>query len=330
MAYDAAAGLNVDSRSLDALRSQAARDPKSAARQAAVQFESLFMQMVLKSMRDATPKADSGGAGGDAFAGMLDTQLAKQFAGRPQGLADMLEKQLTRHMQNLPAATAANSPQATAPAALPQAPGTIPTAVAFPAAWPAAIAPAASAVTPPAASSPAPGVTGATGAAPAPAPALGRREADFIRKMLPHAQEAERQSGVPASFILGQAALESGWGRHEMRNPDGSNSFNLFGIKATGGWKGAIAQAMTTEYQDQQPLRQRAGFRSYGSYAEAFADYARLVGSHPRYSGVARGAATPEAFAGGMQRAGYATDPGYAAKLARTINHTLALQRALG
>jgi peptidoglycan hydrolase FlgJ len=305
MAVDAGGGLNLDSRSLDALRSQAARDPKAAARQAAVQFESLFMQMVLKSMRDATPKADGSAGGGDAFAGMLDTQLAKQFAGRPQGLADMLEKQLTRHMQNLPAVTSANQPQATAAAAQP--PGT---ATSFPAG-----------AMPAAAAGP---VSSLSGAAP------GSREAEFIRRMLPHAQEAERQSGVPASFILGQAALESGWGQSEAKNPDGSNSFNLFGIKATAGWKGASTQVMTTEYQDLRAVRQRAGFRSYSSYAEAFADYARLVGSHPRYSGVARGAPTPEAFAGGMQRAGYATDPSYAAKLARTINHTLALQRALG
>jgi flagellar protein FlgJ len=298
MAVDTAAGLTLDSRSLDALRNQAARDPKAAARQAAVQFESLFMQMVLKSMRDATPKADGSPGGGDTFAGMLDTQFAKQFAGRPHGLADMLEKQLSQHMQNLPAVAPANQPPQTPAAAVPAAGPTVPVA-----------------------SPPVPAAAGVSG---------GGREAAFIRKMLPHAQEAERQSGVPASFILGQAALESGWGQSETKNPNGSTSFNLFGIKATAGWKGATTQAMTTEYQDQQAVRQRAGFRSYGSYAEAFADYARLVGSDPRYSGVVRGAATPEAFAGGMQRAGYATDPSYAAKLARTINHTLALQRALG
>jgi flagellar protein FlgJ len=294
MRADTAGSPSLDSRSLDALRNQAARDPKAAVKQAAVQFESLFMQMVLKSMRDATLKAEGESSGRDTFAGMLDTQLAKQFAGRPQGLADMLEKQLARHMQNLPAA-----PAAVLPASPPQ---------------------------------PAPPISGSA-AAPAPAtPAVspGSRQADFIRKMLPHAQEAERRSGVPASFILGQAALESGWGRGEAKNPDGSSSFNLFGIKATPGWKGATTAAMTTEYEDQRAVRQRAAFRSYDSYADAFADYARLVSNSPRYSGAVRGSATPEAFAGGMQSAGYASDPNYAAKLARTINHTLALQRAIG
>jgi peptidoglycan hydrolase FlgJ len=147
--------------------------------------------------------------------------------------------------------------------------------------------------------------------------------------MLPHAQAAERATGVPAAFILGQAALESGWGRGEIRNADGSASFNLFGIKATAGWRGEVAPASTTEYEDGAAVRKVERFRSYGSYAEAFTDYARLIASSPRYAGAVRSASTPEDFASAMQRAGYATDPQYASKLARTINHTLALQRAV-
>jgi flagellar protein FlgJ len=289
MAMDATsrttASLGVDSRSLDALRNDAARDPRGAARTAAVQFESMFMQMVLKSMRDATPKTEGGGPGGDTFTGMLDQQMAKQFAGRPQGLADMIEKQLSRHMQNLPAVSAANQAPAAAPVLGTPATGT-------------------------------PGVPSANAAA-------------FIQKMLPHAQAAERSTGVPASFILGQAALESGWGKGEIRNADGSPSHNLFGIKATG-WGGNTADVMTTEFEGGQAVRQAARFRSYGSYTEAFSDYARMISSSPRYAATVRNAATAESFASGMQRAGYATDPQYAAKLARTINHTLAVQRAMG
>ncbi|MGZ5846110.1 MAG: flagellar assembly peptidoglycan hydrolase FlgJ [Ramlibacter sp.] len=291
MRLDPSAGsAGLDARDLDALRTQAAADPKAAARQAATQFESLFMQMVVKSMRDATMKAsgDSGGAG-DTFTGMLDAQFSRQFAGRPGGLADMLEKQLTQHMQKLPAVSPANQPKAAA-------------------ATPAAATPA-----------PAPAVHG-----------LGAKAAAFLRDMLPHAKEAERQTGVPASFILGQAALESGWDKGEMKNADGSPSFNLFGVKAGGSWKGATTQVATTEYQGGQAVKQKAAFRSYGSYAEAFADYARMLASSPRYGNVVKTASSAESFAGGMQRAGYATDPQDATKLARTINHTLALQRALG
>jgi len=281
------AGLGIDARALDSLRNEASRNPQAASRQAAVQFESLFMQMVMKSMREATPKAD-GSSGQDNFTGMLDSQFARQFAGRPGGLAEMIEKQLTGHMRNLP----------------PVSPENQAAAVAVPAA-PASTTPAA----------PAKGASAQT---------------EFMRKMLPHAQAAERATGVPASFILGQAALESGWGRGEIRHPDGSPSFNLFGIKAGASWTGDTAQVRTTEYVDGQPVKQAARFRSYGSYAEAFSDYARLLADSPRYSGVVRGATTAESFAGGMQRAGYATDPQYATKLARTINHALSLQRALG
>ena len=285
---------SLDARSLDALRTEATRNPRGAARAAAVQFESLFTQMVLKSMRDATPKAEGGSMATDNFTSMLDSQFARQFAGRPGGLADVIEKQLTRHMQNLPAPSAEN---------LSPAPAT----------------PAYEAAN----RRPAVEDAGTT-----PNPPAGR-PADFIRQMLPHAKEAERRTGVPASFILGQAALESGWGKGEIRNADGSTSFNLFGIKATRGWRGATTDVMTTEFEDGAAQRQKASFRSYGSYTEAFTDYARMLSTQPRYASVVAQAATAEQFASGMQRAGYATDPQYASKLARTINQTLSLQRAM-
>lgn len=281
--------LGIDSRSLDALRNEATRNPNGAARQAAVQFESLFMQMVLKSMRDATMKAeDSPNSGGDTFTSMLDSQMAKQFAGRPGGLADMIERQLSRHMQALPAASGDALPAVPVPAALN-------------------------------------GAKSAIGGVKPSSP-----QAQFMAKMASHAQSAERETGVPASFILGQAALESGWGKGEIRNADGSPSFNLFGIKASAGWKGATTDVRTTEYVNGEPVKQTARFRSYGSYSEAFADYARMLSNSPRYSGVVRGATSVAGFANGMQLAGYATDPAYASKLTRTINLALAVQRSAG
>ena len=318
--------LGLDQRSLDGLRSEAARDPRAAAHQASVQFESLFTQMVLKSMRDATPKTEGGAPGQDTFVGMLDARLSQQLAGRPGGLAEMLERQLTRHMQNItpqpavPLAAGEDLPAAleVAPALPQRAPAvaTAPAALAAPAAPAALAAPVARQYARPSAA--ASGVESQRG-----------RAATFIQKMLPHAREAERQTGVPASFILGQAALESGWGKAEIRNRDGSTSFNLFGIKATRGWQGSKAQVTTTEFQEGQPVKQKAEFRSYASYTEAFADYARLLASHPRYGEVVRKGGTAETFDGGMQRAGYATDPQYASKLTRTIQAAQALQRTL-
>jgi flagellar protein FlgJ len=138
--------------------------------------------------------------------------------------------------------------------------------------------------------------------------------------MSPHARVAEGQTGVPARFVLGQAALESGWGAREIRAADGRNSFNLFGIKAGRGWNGPVIEATTTEYVNGLARRSVERFRAYGSYAEAFADHARLLQGNPRYAGVLSGSQDAVSFAAGMQRAGYATDPRYAEKLAQVIN----------
>jgi flagellar protein FlgJ len=156
---------------------------------------------------------------------------------------------------------------------------------------------------------------------------LAPAQAGFVQRMWPHALLAEKTTGVPAAYIVGQAALESGWGRHEIRNPDGSPSHNLFGIKAGANWSGDAVQAKTTEYVDGRARKQVEKFRAYGSYSEAFSDWARLLANSPRYGEVLRSADSAGEFAEGMQRAGYATDPQYGAKLERTINRALALKR---
>jgi flagellar protein FlgJ len=143
--------------------------------------------------------------------------------------------------------------------------------------------------------------------------------ADFVARMRPHALAAERDTGIPAHFMVAQAALETGWGRAEPRFADGRSSFNLFGIKAGRGWKGSTVEASTLEYADGQPQRQTERFRAYGSYAEAFADYGRLLNETPRYSAAAA-SRDGAGFARALQSAGYATDPQYAAKLERIMS----------
>lgn len=128
------------------------------------------------------------------------------------------------------------------------------------------------------------------------------------------ANAAAAQSGVPARLILGQAALESGWGKREIRQPDGSTSYNLFGIKAGASWKGKVVNVLTTEYVDGVPQKVTQPFRAYDSYEESFADYARLLGNSPRYESVTHSRNEIEA-ARRIQDAGYATDPRYAEKL---------------
>ncbi|MCL4744212.1 MAG: flagellar assembly peptidoglycan hydrolase FlgJ [Burkholderiaceae bacterium] len=369
--------LAADARSLDALKSQAARDPQQAVRSAAAQFEALFMRQLLKSMRDAMPKSGMWDSPGQSmYVDMFDQQMAQSMSGRAGGLADVIARQLSAHVRGgvkpgdiapglareAQAAAGAATPAsgATAAAASTVGPSQRATHGATPAAMPGAtdqvraaryaaalaaarvaalagetgtetVAPNPMSSFPHAAGAPLRFESFQLGAvAGAQAPSLqgmSATQADFVRRMWPQALSAQRATGVPAEFIVGQAALESGWGRSEIRNADGSRSHNLFGIKATGGWEGAVADASTTEYVGGRANRQVERFRSYGSYAEAFNDWATLVANSPRYGQVARTGASAGQFAQGMQRAGYATDPNYGEKLERVINQTLAIRR---
>lgn len=142
----------------------------------------------------------------------------------------------------------------------------------------------------------------------------------FVDKMGAAARHAASESGVPARLILSQAALESGWGRREIKHEDGSTTHNLFGIKATGGWQGKVANIMTTEYENGVARKVMQPFRAYDSYAESFADYARLIGNNNRYSEVLT-APSAEDAAHRIQAAGYATDPAYADKLISIMSY---------
>jgi flagellar protein FlgJ len=180
----------------------------------------------------------------------------------------------------------------------------------------------------------APAAAGA--AAPAATAALSPKQVDFVAAHQAAAKSAEATSGIPAAFLIAQAAHESGWGQREIRNADGTSSHNLFGIKAGPGWNGPVAEITTTEYVAGEAQKVTAKFRSYASYGESFRDYAKLMKESPRYAGVVAQAAQAPAsaasalgFAHGLQRAGYATDPAYADKLGRLINTTLRMQKVI-
>jgi len=172
----------------------------------------------------------------------------------------------------------------------------------------------------------APAATVSGSAVPQPTPT----QAAFVAQHRQVALQVARETGIPAGFMIGQAAHETGWGRSEIRTANGGNSHNLFGIKAGANWTGKVAEITTTEYVDGEPRKVTARFRAYDSYADAFRDYARLIANSPRYEAVMRSLHSPQAFAQQLQQAGYATDPQYASKLSRVINTTLQLQRALG
>lgn len=308
-----------DVKSAQDLRTQFQKDPKEGLKAAAQQFETLFLQMVLKSMRDATPQDGMMNSEQSRFyTGLLDQQMAQNIstAGNGIGFAKLIEQQLGRHMATPEGQSAAAAPANAAGNALPLTAsdgrhlqyktvlGNLPTSATYAASF----AP----------------ITKIGSASEASASAQ-----DFVNRVWPHAVEASRSTGIPPQFLVGHSALESGWGRSEIRKADGSSSYNLFGIKVGKNWTGATVDASTTEYIDGQPQQVVERFRAYGSYEEAFRDYASLLRNNSRYSGVI-GSQDGTEFARRLQQAGYATDPMYADKLSRIINGPTLRQALIG
>lgn len=295
-----------DTQAAQDLRAQFARNPQEGLKAAAQQFEALFLQQVIKSMRDTVPQ--DGMLSSDSsrlYTGLLDQQMAQNLSssGRGTGFARLIEQQLGRGLGNAPSPEQPGVPANAAASALSlsasdarhlrtvEIPSSLPTSAAYAR------------------------IDSVNGAATADVAPSSR---EFVSRVWPHAVEASRSTGIPPQFLVAHAALESGWGRHEIRNSDGSPSHNLFGIKAGKQWAGATVEASTTEYIDGQAQQQVESFRAYGSYEASFRDYANLLRSNPRYSAVI-GTQDGTEFAKGLQRAGYATDPAYAEKLNRII-----------
>lgn len=290
----------LDVQAVDSLRRTARSSPDAAARAVANQFEALFMGMLLKSMREATPAGGLfDGAGTAMYRSLLDQQLAQHLSGRGLRLADALYAQMRR---SLPV---------TAPA-----PGSSDTSAlqVSPAAASRAAAPALPAAPLPASSDRGGGAHSAAQSV----HALADHMQAFVARIGTAARQAAAATGLPERLIVAQAALESAWGRRELRGTDGAASFNLFGIKADAAWRGRVVESVTTEVVAGVSHRVRAAFRAYGSYEEAFADYAHFLASNPRY-GTARTGTDAEGAARALQRAGYATDPDYASKLVRVM-----------
>ena len=287
-----------DVKGMDGLRQSAkAKDP-AALKEAATQFEAMFINMMMKSMREASPQdgiMDSQQS--KMYTSMLDQQTSQNLAKRGTGLADVLIRQLSSSNQAL-AADGAEAPSprsssmAQALAAFRQQQGAL-----------------------------ADGASSVSGSGKTLSEKANATQAPHVRafqeKLGVHAEEASRATGIPAKFMLGQAALETGWGKREIIARDGSSSHNLFGIKATG-WQGESATVTTTEYVNGKATKQVAGFRAYDSFEQSFNDYVRLLENNDRYQPaiqVASATGNSERFVNELQRAGYATDPQYANKI---------------
>ncbi len=285
------AHLFLNAAPLTALKRAAKDDPNASLKDIARQFESLVLGMLMKNLRAGTGNSLFDSDASRLYTDMLDQAFAEKIAaGRGLGLADMLVRQLSQaQAKSLTPAVRPTEPVPLKRAGDPKGhsqglPGAAHTPIPLP-------------------QTPA--------AKPVP---LSPKE--FVQRMRPYAETAARELGVPAAGVLAQAALESGWGRRELRHPDGRPTHNLFGIKAGDGWHGETMTATTTEYVDGVPQPRQERFRAYGSYEEAFRDYAALLKRAPRYRRVLEAG---DAFASRLQASGYATDPHYAAKLNRVM-----------
>ena len=282
--------LAADARTLNSLKLQAGQNTPAAIKETAKQFEALFMRELLKSMREATMKSGLM----DSAQGDLGTDLLdQQFAVQMSGQPGGLSDLIAQQLtrQMSGSPTPQTAPPASTLSLSERSPASVSVAI--------------------------------TGSGTAP-------QAHFIQRHGEAAARIEKSSGIPASFMIGQAGHESGWGQREIKMSDGSPSFNLFGIKATPGWTGQVAQVTTTEYVNGEAQKTVAKFRAYGSYEDSFRDFSKLISQSPRYAQTRQQTGSVQAYANSLQNAGYATDPDYAAKLSRAINTTLHMQRAQG
>ncbi len=331
------ASVYTDFNGLAKLKQGAREKTPEAIQEVAKQFESVFLTMVMKSMRQAK-LADSvmDSKQSEFYRDMYDQQMAIHLAGKPGvGLADMIVKQLSPKekpeeedkMQAVDYLNRALGRSGATARALPPVTNSGDTSApmeasglnqlqrnlermeqsqqavnqrwqAMEAAW---------------------------------NPAANRSQMSvnkqmFMSQLLPHARQAAEELGVDANILLAQAALETGWGQSVIKDEQGKSSFNLFNIKADKSWTGQQARVSTLEYADGIAKKEMAGFRTYDSYKASFDDYVDFIKSNPRYSEALKKVGNAAHYVRELQKAGYATDPRYAEKIMSIYNSQIAGQ----
>ena len=286
--------LAFDSKGLDELKQSAKNNSPDALKSAAKQFEALFMNMMLKSMRQAGGQdSPFDNEQSRMYTSMLDQQFSQNMANRGMGLADALVRQLSNNAANqILQSDSSTQNNSTSLGGIERYLDNLK-------------------------------MEQQVSKIDRPATSGNAHVREFQEKLGSHAEHASLETGIPAKFMLGQAALESGWGKREIKAMDGSTSHNVFGLKAGAGWTGRTVDAVTTEYSNGVAYRKVEKFKAYDSYSDAFKDYAKLLTKNPRYQDVIANAKDASSFAYGLQKAGYATDPQYASKLSRIIKQTL-------
>ncbi|MGR0277974.1 flagellar assembly peptidoglycan hydrolase FlgJ [Marinomonas dokdonensis] len=299
----------ADFSSLSALKTKAQKDPDSALREVTQQFESIFINMLLKNMR-STNEAIGGGLFSSAqtkqYQEMMDSQMAQSLA--KSGGIGLSEALIRQYQQTSPESSTSQSRQddtdflnqvakqdlARIQVLAKQASMDFISSVQEDN-----------------------NITAQTEAASAPSAlsVVFDSPDEFVDSLWPHAQAAAQKIGVDPKAVLAQAALETGWGKYPIAKEDGAASFNLFGIKADNRWQGDRAVVNTLEYRDGVAKREKAAFRAYQSFSESFDDYARFLQTSERYQEALRVGENATAFTQSLQHGGYATDPQYAQKI---------------
>jgi len=285
----------TDFQGLSKLKTEARDDSQAAIRTVAEQFESIFIGMMMKSMRDASigdQLFDSNAQ--NTYLEMYDKELSISLSSQGGiGLADTIVRQLSPPSSNTAALQDSNEKRP-----FNRAEYTI-----YPPMTMAHDAP---------------------NKMDQPNAAAGFESPEqFIEELWPLAQQAAEQLGVDPKVLVSQAALETGWGRRVIQNSDGSSSYNLFNIKADSRWSGAQTTVSTIEYDGMIPVRQQANFRVYSSYEESFRDYVNFITQSPRYGEALVKAHDAGGYVDALQQGGYATDPDYADKIKDIMQRNL-------
>ena len=324
----------TDLNAMAQMKSGSKADTPENMERVARQFESLFLNVMMKSMREANQAFAEGNPLNTPqtrfYQDMYDSQMAVHLSERQgMGLADVMLRQLSPTSAG-PKPAAAVSAAGDGPAdhsallarrrlAISMGRGEVslgqqPTA----ADEPASSRPVTAAAEPAANWQPVRGIRAAERAAAAqPAPTRFDSPAEFAAAMLPMAEKAAARLGVDPHYLVAQAALETGWGKSIIRNGDGTSSYNLFGIKSHGQWQGESASVMTSEYRDGVRQQERASFRSYDSFEQSFDDYVDFLHRNGRYAQALKRTESGDVFFRELQAAGYATDPRYASKVSQ-------------
>jgi flagellar protein FlgJ len=306
------AQVYTDFGGLNDLKTQARTDKDAALLEVAKQFEGLFLSEMVKSMRKAGDVFAEGNylnsQQSEFYREMFDSQLSLTLSQKQgTGLSEALVRQLSRQ---IPGMDEKGEPMAAHKKALADYDRSLP--VLSPR------LPEQVDKVNQVAESTRPMVAPETGAA---MPDRFDSPEQFVRELLPVAEKIAEQSGINPRFMIAQAALETGWGRHMIEGDGGSPSFNLFGIKADNRWQGESVDIATTEFREGVPMNERAAFRAYPDYESSFRDYVSFLESNPRYREVLAAADNPDEFADRLQQAGYATDPNYGAKIRSIMNN---------